>query len=668
MGHKRCGGRSAWPLAAGLLLATAGTAHAQLNTPLTSTAHIVEWDLTLLPDDLDANAAAVTVDTRGEDHNQLWFVTRKGFGVDDNVSGQRIYRFSPPASLLKADAAWTSWDLRLDVNAGGILRVRPSHDRRFVYVRSNSFIQRIDTQSCQAGTTGPACGRVVWSFPADPTTLPPDNINGIPFVSDIAADDMNRVFTTGSQNPAVFPQGYVQMLDPARPLAPDPDHGGVPTLFVKRWVDDQGAGQCTASPIGSEFCNAGIDVHPSRQTLVYFVETGADGHGFIAELNIDARAVTSDAYGRPVSPIRRWSLATLSAATADNIFEPRMLKIDRSGKVWVNTGSGHIVSLDPSTNRMTKHRVPGIAPTADSAANDLWAVAPDDDVIGYTAANLNKVAMMFPKRAPVVVTPAKSALRVVDFPAQVDSDLAKRNSGTVPGEAKIAATRVTSNTDGLFIEGLVDSEVPANGAAASAPSLQPLGITPNRAKAEGSFFYTVGATADVNSPGSFSFAKRVAFIRLPLKDKAKFARDDDDADDGFDRTRDARWHNSEPNDSDADGVPDQYDTNATTDNMTIADPAVVPAGSSRDFSIPTTATTLAVIAAVAADVPTATIAVDVYNALGVLVSTSGPIVGTGITTMPAPGAGTYKVRVRNLGSAAVTATATMVVREPMIQQ
>ena len=667
MGHNRWGRRSCWPLAAGLLLASAGTTHAQLNTPLTSTAHIVEWDLTLLPDDLDANAAAVTVDTRGEDHNQLWFVTRKGFGVDDNVSGQRIYRFSPPPSLLKGAANWTSWDLRLDVNAGGILRVRPSHDRRFVYVRSNSFIQRIDTQSCQPGATGPACVRVVWSFPADPTTLPPENISGVPFVSDIAADDMNRVFTTGSQNPVAFPLGYVQMLDPARPPAPDPTQGGVLTFFVKRWVDDQGAGQCAASA-ASEFCNAGIDVHPAEQTLVYFVETGTDGHGYIAELNVDARAVTNDAYGRPVSPIRRWSLATLSAATADNIFEPRMLKIDRSGKIWINTGSGHIVSLDPNTSRMTKHRVPGVDSAADSAANDLWAVAPDDDVIGYTAANLNKVAMMFPKRAPIVVTPAKSALRVVDFPAQVDADRANTHTGTVPGQAKIAATRVTATADGLFIEGFVDSEVPANGATASAPSLQPLGITPNRGKAQGSFFYTVGATADVGSPGSFSFAKRVAFIRLPLKDKAKFARDDDDTDDGFDRTKDARWHNAEPNDADADGVPDQYDTNASTENVTTPDPAVVPAGSSRDFSVQTTATTVALVAAVVASASTATIAVDVYNALGTLVSSSGPGVGAGVATLPTPGAGTYTIRVRNLGIAATTATATMVVREPLIQQ
>jgi hypothetical protein len=207
----------------------------------------------------------------------------------------------------------------------------------------------------------------------------------------------------------------------------------------------------------------------------------------------------------------------------------------------------------------------------------------------------------------------------------------------------------------------------------AAPSLTPLGISPNMSKAQGTFFYTVGLTAqaaDPTDPNSqpFSVAKRLGFVRLPNKERIRFARDDDDADDGFDRTKDARWHNSEPGDADADGVPDQYDTNTTTDNMTIADLAVVPVGQSSDYPASTSATTLALIAAVTPDVPTATIAVDVYNSLGALVGTSGPIVGAGVATVPTPGAGTYKIRVRNLGTSAVTPTPAIVVREPLIQQ
>src|SRR6185436_14727060 len=56
------------------------------------TAHVVEWDLTLLPDQVDLQAGAVSVDTRGQDHNQLWFVSRVTGATDANADGQRVYR------------------------------------------------------------------------------------------------------------------------------------------------------------------------------------------------------------------------------------------------------------------------------------------------------------------------------------------------------------------------------------------------------------------------------------------------------------------------------------------------------------------------------------------------------------------------------------------------
>ena len=657
MGRRRGGtnyyGKCA-SIAAGLLLAGGvGSAQAQLTTGLEingSTAHVVEWDLGVLPDQLDVNPGAITVDTRGEDHNQLWFVTRAG--------AQRVYRFNPPESLLKGDAQFTSWSLRPDpMLAGGIKRVRPSHDRRFVFARTPVTIQRIDSQSCTPGVTAGSstCPRVVWTMEGDDPLL----------VSDVAADDANHIFTTGvSQADARFATGYVQMLDPAAAQKTTLDTGGnlVTTTLVKRWADDFGAGICTSNVGISTVCNAGIDVRPNKQNLIYFVEVGADGHGFIVELNV------SNSTPSTTNPnVRRWSLAKLGALTNDPaIAQPRMLKIDRSGRIWVNTGSGHLVSLDPNTNRMTKHQIPGVATNGDSASNDPWGVAPDDDVIGYTAANLNKVAMMFPKRAPVTVPPAAGFLPVVDFTVVVSKETSDVVKTSVPGTPKIVATRTTANTDGIFVEGFIDTGTAADGST-STPSMQPLGITANRAKAQGSFFYTVGLSG-TDDPLQPNPAKRIGFIRLPMKDKAKFARDDDDPDDGFDRTREPRWHNAEPDDDDADGVPNEYDTNTTRDNMTVSDPAIVAVGQSWDYPMSTSPTTLALIAAVTPDVATATIAVDVYNAIGTLVGTSGPIIGAAVATVPTPAAGTYTIRVRNLGTAAVTPTSTTVVREPGIPQ
>ena len=276
-------------------------------------------------------------------------------------------------------------------------------------------------------------------------------------MSDIATDDRNRVFTTGV-GAGQYQAGYVQMLDPATA----PVKNGTQLLVpVKRWFDLLGAGACESiAPMGSVpqtlgasfLCNAGVDVHPGKQQLVYFVEQGTDNHGYITELN------TANAKPGSLSPnLRRWSLLKLGQLTGDaGIAQPRMLRIDRSGKIWINTGSGHLVSLDPGTNRMTKHLLP------DGASNDPWAVAPDDDVIGYTGANTNKVAMMFPKSKPVTVQPVAGVSPIAQFMAVVAKERSAVASGSVPGDPKIVATRVTSKTDGLFVEGFVNTGTSAD--------------------------------------------------------------------------------------------------------------------------------------------------------------------------------------------------------------
>jgi hypothetical protein len=628
MATKSGGGRRFAGIAAGLFLAAAGTARAQTLTttpPIVAagTSHLIEWDLATLPDAIDANPGAMVVDTRGEDHNQLWFVTRVA-APDATVGGQRVYRFAPPRSLMKADAQWTSWDLRIDTFAGGVKKIRPSHDRRYIFVRTATFIQRIDTQNCTTSTS-PTCQRTVWTFeetPIEPT-----------FVSDIAVDDQNRVFTTGVSS--AFPDGYVQMLIPG-------------STTVKRWLPGTAPGACVSQ--GTSFsCISGIDIHPqsNKQNLIYYTEPNTNT---IAELNIN---ITNPSTSTP--NIRRWSLAKLSAATHETITQPRMLKIDRSGKIWVNTGSGHLVSLDPSSNKMTKHQIPA------GAANDAWGIAPDSDVVGYTAADTNKVAMLFPKFPPVVITPDPGVAPFTTFPTVANPEASSVAKGPVTGIPKVVDTTTTRKDDGTYVEAMINT----NGN----DSLQPLGISANFDKAQGTFFYTVGlaAGADPTVDGP-SVAKRIGFARLPVKERIRNPRDDDDADDGFDRTKKANWHNSEPGDDDADGVPDQYDTNSTTDNTTMTDPTIVPVGQSWNYPMSTSATTLALIAAVTPDVATATIAVDVYNAIGTLVGTSGPVIGAGVATIPTPGAGTYTIRVRNLGTSSVSPSSTTVVREPLIQQ
>jgi len=67
------GGRGSYiaGVAAGVFLAGVGTAQAQLISQ--GSARIIEWDVQQAG---DVSPGAMVVDTRGEDSNRVWFVTR----------------------------------------------------------------------------------------------------------------------------------------------------------------------------------------------------------------------------------------------------------------------------------------------------------------------------------------------------------------------------------------------------------------------------------------------------------------------------------------------------------------------------------------------------------------------------------------------------------------
>jgi len=131
----------------------------------------------------------------------------------------------------------------------------------------------------------------------------------------------------------------------------------------------------------------------------------------------------------------------------------------------VTTGSGHLIRLDPDASTMTKHLVPGVSASGPvlSSANDLWGIAPDDDVVGYTAAGTSKVAMLLPKFNPVPVPPAKGFAAVTDFPVRPVMEPVTPVSGMSPGIPKIATAMTTRHGDGTYVEVFVNTGVPACG-------------------------------------------------------------------------------------------------------------------------------------------------------------------------------------------------------------
>ncbi len=633
-------------LAALAVVSTA--ASAQVTTTATTnnnaqlgSAHIVEWDL---PGNIDFNPGAVAVDTRGEDNNRAWFVTRLG--------GQKVYRFDFGKSLTKNNgtARWTSWDLAPDIVIGGTSRLRPSHDRRFVVIRTPQSVQEVDTQACAAGTPEypVRCGTALrqWTFPAAETF---DILT-----SDIAVDDGRRIFTVGASTDAGL-GGFIQMIVSTKvPFTASTQQVTVSkdTATVVRWPD-LGVNNCVASG-DSAVCLSGIDFQPTsqNQNLIYVSNQGQNS---IDELNI------------ATNKIRRWLLSAVSST--EPITEPRQLNIDSNGTVWVITGSGHLVSLNPKNssgcgsgyNRITRHRIPP------EALNDGWGIAPDSHVVGYTDAQNNKVGMLIPRDSSVCVrpTPPEDAL-----PVPVDAIVTPVPtavvSSTTPGIPKIVQRKVTRKDDGTFVEAVLN--VPAAGAdptMAPPDSVMPLGITPAKGKGESTFFYAVGMTV-VGGASEGSVAKRVGFVRLGLADRIKNPRDDDDADDGMDRTTHPGWHTSADGDDDADSVPDEYDASTSREQMANYDPApVAPMTSSPDYAVSSAAGTLALIANAKADNLLATVAIDVYSAAGMLVATSGPMPGVATVTVPNPGAGTFNVRVRNLSGASISVTPTVVTRDLM---
>jgi hypothetical protein len=586
-----------------------GTALAQttLSTGLTAhpvtQARIIEWDL---PTQADLTPGAMVVDTQGDDRNRIWFVTRVG------EVAMHVYKMEFPSSLMRGKARWTAWQLNeLSGTSGGVRKIRASKDRRFVFVRTLTALERIDTQKCSGYSPNQTCERTDWFDQ-------PDGLD----VSDVAVDDRNNVFTT--HTPATEPS-YVQRLTPGVPSSVDPS--------VTRWsIIGGNAGPCGGGP--SSPCIAGITVHPTKQYLVYFTE---ETNNDIGELNTTTNTV------------RRWFLKDLetppSCTTSAAVEGPRQLNIDRYGKLWTVTKSGHLVSLDPSTNKMTSHQMPSLD------AGDAFGVAPDDDVVGYTNPGTDRVGMLIPRGKPCSVTPmSQDAPR--SYPrVSATVQPAPVSSGIAYPEGKTVIADSITKDDGTFVEAQINARIDGVN-----DSSLPLGITPAKNKSQGTFFYAVGFSGAVN---------RVGFVRLPVKERIKNPRDDDDRDDGCDC--EDHWHDwhdhANSNDDDDDGISNGHDSPTAQENVARGDSTPLAAGATAVYTMSATTTTLALIAIAEADNPTAQIGIDVYNAAGLLVAQSPPALGIAVAQMALPPAGTYTWRVRNYGSA-VNYMPTSIVREP----
>jgi hypothetical protein len=624
---------------AALTITAAPPASAQLGgttsnpTPMPTTTvaqtQLIEWDL---PAEGDATPGAVAVDKFGS-NNGIWFVTRDGV--------PRVIRLQPHKIAKYGNAQWTSWQLdELGFITGGVRRLKPSHDRRFVFVRTLTSLQRVDTASCTtdpvAGMT--SCDRIsfddsgacITNTVTGSTTCTPNAA----MISDLTLDGKNNVYTAVSFDVLDPTNNFIEKLVPE--LFPDPGSSTGYAANVTRWQVGGGAGNCVSA--SSNPCLAGISTHPKNSSLVYYSEPDANN---IGELNTTS------------STVRRWSL---TAASVDPVFgaqglvsQPRQLIVDDDGIVWVVTGSGDLVSLNPRTNRMTRHQVPL------SDLNDLFGVAPDGgNMIGYTASGLNKVAMVRPADTAAVVSPLtcststtqtncpapKTTTKIPATPGQ-----AVKDSGSVCPKPKTVDTTITSKSDGTFVEAMIDA---SSDATKPSDSTKPLGITPHPGKAVGTFFYAVGQTTNMT-------IVRVGFARLPRKGlKGKHEREDKDCDDdGAGR-----------DDEDHDGIPDRHKTGDSQAKMNRENDQLGP-GQTSDYTVTTGPNTLAVIAAVQADNPLAPVSVQVFDPNGISLALPVATPGLALATVVPTSAGNYTIRIKNEGPLPINHETQLITREPL---
>ena len=230
---------------------------------------------------------------------------------------------------------------------------------------------------------------------------------------------------------------------------------------------------------------------------------------------------------------------------------------------------------------------------------DPFGLAPDDDVVGYTdASGANpRVGMMMPAGSSIYVAPISASAPRSYVSVTAMGERANVQSGTVaPQGFVVPPTTVTTKADGIFVEALI-------GANGGHDSESPLGITANRGKGQGTFFYAVGL------PGSGD-VDRVGFVRLPMPKKVKHPRDDDDPDDGFDHNQHpSGWHthhsdDADGDDDDDDGVANQNDVSTAQENVAVDDATPVAPGQFTSYTMTASSTTLALVASAVTEDPT----------------------------------------------------------------
>jgi hypothetical protein len=609
-------------------------------------AQVIEWDLP--GGGADIQPGAIFLDRRGSgvSGHPIWFVTRLNFG-----DGQRVYRLDPQDK--KKLAPFTSWTLSPDVVSGGLRRLHVSGDRRLIAVRMLNALQLVNTEKCVKhfdGTT--TCERIVFQDEAASGGT-----------SDVAIDDRDNVFTSVTPN-SVPADSYVEKLPAAQIMKQyDASNPAAVAVKVRRWIVDGGAGTCFMD--SGDTCISGIAIKRGDSRFVYF---SAPTGNFIGELDTEKNT------------IRKFPLGLVQAAN------PRQIDVDQEGIVWAVAGSGHLVRVDPWKKltgctttfcaAISSHAMP------EQAMDDPVGVTIDrggrrgnddrdqfrNEIVAYTEqADTQEVGLLIPDGDVKPVDARPIPVAFADITRVGVQEQAVKENGQAQPMAKKVAVQVTKNADGTFLE----AQILQGGSAL------PFGVTPDHRGRFGTFYHAVGEAVDGDL--FLKRIERVTFPRVPRRPDNP--RDVDDHDDDGERDdKDAdKDDDGVPNgmdkDDDNDCVPNEMDDDDDDDHLEdkydrpdrhetkMTERAATPGGSATTYTVTTTSsTTLLTVVATASD-PGAPTSIEIVNPAGAVVSAGLPTPGAALATVVPLTAGTYTVRVRNLGLSTVNTETLLITQQ-----
>jgi hypothetical protein len=325
---------------------------------------------------------------------------------------------------------------------------------------------------------------------------------------------------------------------------------------------------------------------------------------------------------------------------------------------------------------ITLHNPDPVAGVPLAGPEDLFAVAPDGGIVGFTDSDNNEVSVLFPDRVEIPVKPTPKLVKAVHRKLDgIRVNAFSANHLIDPREPEAMGQKYTRPNDGTYIETDISTGFTDDG---STSSIIPTGMAPDGARRTGSFFYGVSLSSnmgiDTNRVGHFE-------VKIHPDKELERRRDDDDYDDdGDDDAHD--WdddgdgvHDSDDDDDDNDCIPDYMDNDKDNDGIKDEhdskshrehqrnDRGSMAPGQSKAYEMESDSNTVLMLAVVeAADLMTP-LSIEIVDPTGLVVLSTPPALGKAVATATPALSGVYTIRVKNAGTTTTTFKTTLIGRQ-----